>query len=115
MKDRLTPLSQKLRREMTKEERKLWYCFLKTYPIRFHRQYVIDRYIVDFYCHQAKLVIELDGSQHYEPEKQRSDDHRTHVLQKLGLTVLRFSNSDINRQFAEVCEAIDLQVKRKLI
>jgi len=113
MKNRLTPLSQKLRREMTKEERKLWYCFLKTYPVRFHRQYVVDSYIVDFYCHQANLVIELDGSQHYEPEKQRSDDNRTHVLQNFGLTVLRFSNSDINRQFAEVCEAIDLQVKRK--
>ena len=111
MKDKLTPLSQKLRREMTKEERKLWYCFLKTYPIRFHRQYVIDNYIVDFYCHRAKLVIELDGSQHYDPEGQLADNQRTHVLKACGLTVLRFSNADINQWFSQVCEAIDQQVR----
>ena len=111
MKDKLTPLSQKLRREMTKEERKLWYCFLKTYPIRFHRQYVIDNYIVDFYCHQAKLVIELDGSQHYDPDGQLADIQRTQILNANGLTVLRFSNADINQRFSQVCEAIDQQVR----
>ena len=111
MKDNLTPLSQKLRREMTKEERKLWYCFLKTYPVRFHRQYVIDHYIVDFYCHQAKLVIELDGSQHYDPQGQQADTQRTHVLNAHGLTVLRFSNSDVNQRFQQVCQAIDQQVR----
>ena len=114
MKDPLTLLSQKLRREMTKEERRLWYCFLKTYPVRFHRQFVIDRYIVDFYCHQAKLVIELDGSQHYDPRNQTADAVRTNDLEARGLSVLRFSNLDINRRFQQVCETIDLQVKRKM-
>ena len=115
MKDRLTPLSQKLRREMTKEERRLWYCFLKTYPVRFHRQFVIEQYIVDFYCHKAKLIVELDGSQHYEPQYQSADNQRTAVFQKNGMTVLRFSNLDVNQQFETVCRTIDLQVKRKLI
>ena len=114
MKDPLTPLAQKLRREMTKEERRLWYCFLKTYPIRFHRQFVIDHYIVDFYCHRAKLVVELDGSQHYDPEGQHADATRSAVLEDHGLKVLRFSNLDVNRRFSQVCEAIDLQVKRNL-
>ena len=110
----LSTNARTLRKNMTKEERHLWYDFLKGLSVMVHRQKVIGNYIVDFYIAEAGLVIELDGSQHYEPEKQQSDDHRTHVLQNFGLTVLRFSNSDINRQFAEVCEAIDLQVKRKL-
>ncbi len=110
MKDKLTPLSQKLRREMTKEERKLWYCFLKTYPVRFHRQYVIGPYIVDFYCHKAKLVVELDGSQHFEPDAMQADEIRSAYLKQQGLTVLRFSNRDVNQQFEQVCQAIDLHV-----
>ena len=73
---------------------------------------MIDRYIVDFYCHEAKLVIELDGSQHYEPDHQKLDEERSNILQKHGLTILRFSNLDVNLRFAEVCEAIDLAVKQ---
>jgi len=92
----------------------LWYCFLKTYPVRFHRQFVIDQYIVDFYCHRAKLVIELDGSQHYDPEGQQADAVRSAVLNSHGLMVLRFSNLDVDRRFSQVCEAIDLQVKSNL-
>ena len=99
---------------MTKEERRLWYCFLKTYPVRFHRQYVIGSYIVDFYCHKANLVVELDGSQHFEPSQQNKDLYRTAVLQEKGLMVLRFSNADVNFCFDSVCEAIDRQVKRNL-
>ena len=99
---------------MTPEERKLWYCFLKTYPVRFHRQYVIDRYIVDFYCHKAKLVIELDGSQHYDPAETEKDQTRTDVLQSHGLHILRFSNLDVSRNFSGVCEAIDMEVKCNL-
>ena len=114
MKNRLTPLSQKLRREMTKEERRLWYCFLRAYPIRFHRQYVIGSYIVDFYCHKAKLVVELDGSQHYEPEQQIADAKRTAELQQHGLEVLRFSNLEVNRQFEQVCEVINRRVKERV-
>ena len=62
----LTTNARALRKNMTKEEKHLWYDFLKTYPVRFLRQKVIDNYIVDFYCHSARLIIELDGSQHYE-------------------------------------------------
>ena len=112
MKNRLTPLSQKLRREMTKEERKLWYCFLRTYPVRFHRQYVIDHYIVDFYCHKARLIVELDGSQHFEPEKQMYDQTRTAVFLEKGMTVQRFSNLDVLQRFDSVCQTIDQQVRQ---
>jgi len=93
---------------MTKEESLLWYRFLSKYPFRFRRQYVIGDYIVDFYCHQAKLVVELDGSQHYEPEEAEKDRIRTKYLESLGLHVLRFTNLEVLQQFRAVCEAIDL-------
>ena len=96
---------------MTKEERHLWYEFLRDYPVRFLRQKVIDDYIVDFYCHRANLVIELDGSQHYEECGRESDRVRTGFLQARGLTVVRIPNNEINRNFAGVCEYIDLLVK----
>ena len=95
--------AQKLRREMTKEERRLWYDFLKQLPLTVNRQKVIGRYIVDFYCASAKLVIELDGSQHYESEGTTSDQERDYALNQLGITVVRYSNSDIDRNFDGVC------------
>ena len=95
--------AQKLRREMTKEERRLWYDFLKRLPITVNRQKVIGHYIVDFYCASAKLVIELDGSQHYEDDIAASDRERDHVLNQLGITVVRYSNDDVNRNFNGVC------------
>ena len=95
--------AQKLRREMTKEERHLWYDFLKQLPVTVNRQKVIDHYIVDFYCASRKLVIELDGSQHYEDEGAASDRGRDHALNQLGITVVRYSNDDINRNFDGVC------------
>ncbi len=95
--------AQKLRREMTKEERRLWYDFLKRLPITVNRQKVIGPYIVDFYCASRKLVIELDGSQHYEDEGAASDRGRDHALNQLGITVVRYSNDDINRNFDGVC------------
>ena len=95
--------AQKLRREMTKEERHLWYDFLKTLPVSVNRQKVIGAYIVDFYCASAKLVIELDGSQHYEDKGAASDLVRDDALSRLGLTVVRYSNADINRNFDGVC------------
>ena len=91
---------------MTKEERHLWYDFLKPLSLDFHRQKVINKYIVDFYCAKAKLVIELDGSQHYEAEGIISDKQRDEFLSGLGLTVLRYSNADINTNFRGVCEDI---------
>ena len=110
---RLRKNAQKLRREMTKEERRLWYDFLKQLPLTFNRQKVIGPYIVDFYCASAKLVIELDGSQHYEEEGAASDRERDLALRQLGITVVRYSNDDINRNFDGVCadllSRLDLQ------
>ena len=96
---------------MTKEEAHLWYQFLCRYPLRFRRQYVIGNYITDFYCHKAKLVVELDGSQHYSPEEVEYDRKRTAYLESQGLKVMRFSNLDVMRQFRRVCEAVDMAVK----
>ena len=95
--------AQKLRREMTKEERRLWYDFLKALPVTVNRQKVVGYYIVDFYCASAKLAIELDGSQHYETEGAASDRERDRALNKLGITVVRYSNDDVNRNFDAVC------------
>ena len=91
---------------MTKEERKLWYEFLKTLPLTVNRQKVIGNYIVDFYCAAAKLVIELDGSQHYEESGKEADRVRDEYLKSVGIKVLRYSNSDINTKFSAVCEDI---------
>ena len=102
----LTVFSKKLRKEMTKEERRLWYDFLKSLPVTVNRQKVLGSYIVDFYCAQAKLVIELDGSQHYDDEGRSSDQTRDQYLQSLGLTVLRFSNYDVAKNFSGVCTEI---------
>ena len=99
---------------MTKEERHLWYDFLKTYPTQFKRQFPIGDYIVDFYCFQAKLVLELDGSQHCEPEAMEYDRKRTQYLKNQGLYVLRISNLDVMREFLGVCEAIDLTVRSRM-
>ena len=96
---------------MTKEERHLWYDFLRDYPIRFLRQKVIDNYIVDFYCHEARLIIELDGSQHYEEQNHIKDAIRTEKLEDRDLTVIRIPNNEINHNFRGVCEYIDLFVR----
>ena len=91
---------------MTREERHLWYDFLKPLPIMFNRQKVFGNYILDFYCASAKLVVEIDGSQHYEEKLLRADAKRDEWLMQQGLTVLRYSNYDINRNFESVCEDI---------
>jgi very-short-patch-repair endonuclease len=112
--EQLRHLSQNLRKCMTKEERHLWYDFLKTYPIQFKRQYTVGNYIVDFYCYRAKLVVELDGSQHCDPKQMEYDHQRTLFLQKQDLFVLRFSNRDVLERFRSVCEAIDLTVRNRV-
>ncbi len=108
---KLTGLSQTLRKNMTRQERKLWYDYLSAYPVRFRRQVVIGDYIVVFYCHKAKLVVELDGSQHYMDDGRLSDENRTAYLQSLGLFVLRFSNLDVNENLQGVCQCIDEYVR----
>ena len=110
---KLTNYARSLRKQMTKEESRLWYQFLCRYPLRFRRQYIIGNYITDFYCHQAKLVVELDGSQHCEPEEIAYDNERTAYLQAQGLLVLRFSNLDVMRKFQGVCEKIDMTAKER--
>ena len=103
---KLSSNAKQLRKNMTKEERHLWYDFLKSLPTMVHRQKVIGKYIVDFYIAEAKLVIELDGSQHYEAAGQQADQSRDAYMNSLGLHVLRYSNSDINYRFPEVCQDI---------
>ena len=110
----LVPVAQRLRREMTREERRLWYEFLRSYPIRFSRQKVLGKFIVDFYCAKAKLVIELDGSQHYDSQGEKQDAQRTAFLEGYDLRVLRIPNNEVNRNFQGVCEFIDAAVKSSL-
>ena len=100
------PLASELRQNMTKYERLLWYRYLRSCPVRFQRQKPIGRYIVDFYCAKAKLVIELDGSGHYEEEQELYDRKRTAYLQRMGLKEIRYTNLQIAQQFKEVCEDI---------
>ena len=110
----LTQNARMLRKNMTKEERHLWYDFLKNYPVRFLRQKVIDNYIVDFYCHQARLIIELDGSQHYDETGILKDKIRTEKIESRNLTVIRIPNNEISSNFYGVCEYIDMIVKQSL-
>ena len=113
-KAQLVPLAKQLRKEMTKEERHLWYDFLRGHPARFSRQKVLGKYIADFYSAQAKLVIELDGSQHYEDGGAEKDAERTAFLEGYGLRVIRIPNNAVNQNFRGVCEYIDDAVKQSL-
>lgn len=110
----LVPFARKLRKEMTKEERHLWYDFLRTYSVRFTRQKILGRYIADFYCAEAKLIIELDGSQHFEDHNMEKDAERTAFLQEYGLQIIRIPNNEVNGNFKAVCKYIDIQVKKSL-
>ncbi len=110
----IVPTAKMLRKNMTKEEKHLWYDFLRTYPNRFIRQKIIGQYIVDFYCASASLVVELDGSGHYTREGIEYDNQRTEFLEEYGLTVVRIPNTEINTNFREVCEYIDKIVKQSL-
>lgn len=111
---KMIPRAKEMRKPMTKQERHLWYDFLMDYAPRFQRQKTIGSYIVDFYCHEAKLVIELDGSQHYEQHAKAYDDERTRFLEAAGLRVIRFPNAVVDRDFAAVCTAIDYEAKARI-
>ena len=104
--------ARELRKNPTKEENKLWYEMLRTYKPQFRRQKQIGAYIVDFYCSAAKLIVELDGGQHYEEKNIEYDNKRTEYLNSLGLTVLRFTNRDVNTNFYGVCTCIDEYIKQ---
>ena len=107
----LVPLARALRKNMTKEERRLWYDFLRDYPVRFSRQKVLGRYIADFYSAEAKLIIELDGSQPYEDENIRKAARRTEFLEAYGLRIIRVANNEITENFDGVCDYIDAVVR----
>ena len=109
----LVPIAKTLRKNMTKEEKHLWYDFLKNYQIRFSRQKVLGKYVVDFYSADKKLIIELDGSEHYTEENKKYDKERTNFLEKYGLIVLRIQNPEINKNFEGVCEDRDNVIKSR--
>ena len=102
-----------LRKEMTPHERKLWYLFLRKYPVKIYKQRIIGKFIVDFYCASARLVIELDGSQHYEQQGMAHDAERSAFLTALGLEVLRFSNREVDQEFSGVCAQIDRIIQKR--
>ena len=111
---KLTPFAKQLRKNMTKEERHLWYDFLRNHSGRFTRQKVLGKYIADFYSAQAKLVIELDGSQHFDPIQLQNDHIRTSFLEEYGLKIIRIPNNAVNENFRGVCEYLDLIIEQSL-
>ena len=111
---KLTANARALRKNMTEQERRLWYDFLRDYPVRFYRQKVLGAYIADFYCAKAKLIVELDGSQHFHSQGAAYDAKRTQFLNDYDCLVLRIPNNELNRNFQGVCEWIDLHVKTAL-
>ena len=110
----LIPFAKSLRKHATPQENHLWYDFLRSYSPRFQRQKTIGQFIADFYCHEARLVIELDGSQHFTPEGHTYDEARTAAMETYGVAVLRFTNRDIDSDFRAVCTQIDAAVHARL-
>ena len=110
----LPGFSQELRKRMTPEEKHLWYDFLQYLPLTIHRQKVIGHYIADFYIPEAKIVIELDGAQHFEPKHAEKDRKRDAYMNGLGILVLRYVNSDVNRYFSDVCDAIQYNIEDRV-
>ena len=108
-----TPQARQLRQTMTPQEEKLWYGYLRNYPVKIYRQRVIGQFIVDFYCYSARLAIEIDGAQHYTPEGLAYDAERTSILITMGLKVLRFKNEDVDEHFHNVCKRIDTEIKTR--
>lgn len=108
------PQAREMRREMTGEERDLWYHYLKDYPYRFQRQKILGPFIADFYCHAARLVVEVDGSQHYTEEGLAYDNQRSLYLEQYNIRVIRFTNREVTKQFVQVCEMIDATVRHRI-
>ncbi len=106
--------ARELRRNMTAQEKHLWYDYLSSYDVKIYRQRSISGFIVDFYCSKVKLAIEIDGSQHYTEEGAEYDSERSIVLKKYGVETIRFSNLDIDRNFEGVCQEIDSIIKERM-
>ena len=111
---KIVPTAKLLRKNMTKEEKHIWYDFLRMYPITFSRQKILGKYIADFYCAKAKLIVELDGSEHYTEEGKQHDEERTTFLEGYDLTIVRIPNTEVNNNFRGVCEYIDMIVKQSI-
>ena len=111
----IVDFAKNLRKNATPQENHLWYDFLSKYEVRFQRQKVIDNFIADFYCHKAKLIIEIDGSQHYTEEGVKKDEFRTEILEGYDLKIIRFTNRQINVNFKGVCAYIDKVVKDSIL
>jgi very-short-patch-repair endonuclease len=111
---KLKEYSQALRKNATKEEKRLWYDFLRNYPIQFQRQKVIGNFIIDFYCDKAKIAIEIDGTQHNEAEAKLYDEERTAELKKFNISVIRFTNQEIRTSFTGVCETIHKAITNRI-
>ncbi len=112
--NKLLPTAKALRKTMTPQEKHLWYDFLKAYPIKIYKQRPIGTYIADFYCSKARLIIEVDGCQHYSEDGIKYDENRTEALNKLGIDVIRFSNYDVDKNFEGVCSEINKAIKERL-
>ena len=112
--DNLLNIARILRRNMTRQKKHLWFDYLRYYPIKIYKQRIIDNFIADFYCHKARLVIEIDGSQHYTKQGKFHDAERSKILEKYGLYVLRFSNSSVDQNFKGVCYMIDKTIKKRI-
>ena len=110
----LLPVAKALRKNMTRYEKHLWYDFIKNYPVKIFKQRPIGTYIADFYCSKAKLVIEIDGGQHYTDDGLQYDENRTYALNQLGIDVIRFSNYDIDKNFEGVCAEISKAISQRL-
>ena len=112
--NKLLNVARILRRNMTRQEKHLWYDFLRYYPVKIYKQRIIDDFIADFYCHSARLVIELDGSQHHTNQGKEHDEARTEILEKYGIYVLRFSKKDVDDYFESVCRTIDRIINERI-
>ena len=110
----MLPRARELRRSMTPQEQKLWYRFLRKYPVKIYKQRIVESFIVDFYCSKALLVIEVDGSQHYTEQGEAYDLERSAVLERYGLLVLRFSNLEVEQEFDGVCTLIDKTIQSRM-
>lgn len=111
--NKMLPVARRLRREMTPQEKTLWYQFLRSYPVKIYKQRIIESFVVDFYCAEARLVIELDGSQHYTEQGKAYDEERSSIMEGYGVEVLRFTNLEVDREFDAVCERIDARIKQR--
>ena len=107
-------IAKTLRKQMTRQERHLWYDFLRNYYVKVYRQRAIDNYVADFYCPAAKLVVELDGGQHYTEKKMLDDEHRSLIINQYGIHVVRIPNNEIDNNFYSVCTYLDSIIKKRI-